>query len=230
MKRSTKVLVSIIGCLVIVPVVAVLLLGFVWFREEKGTGPSKPLKRTSEEIVLSNGGRVRVEGLEEEGFRKNIFLCSASYLPPMSREWEGISNWRGRWDGSNIPSVFVVGQLIVLPTPDRHALWVRSSKGFWRPFVMVFPSPERSNPNLPLGWYCQMTSLKEDEITRINKTVEDDEKLFVPSVQIKNFDPTTRTLTVLYRRNLVTGWQLVLELSEDGEGLHLLSIEKEKSR
>ena len=182
---------------------------------------AKPLERKTNDILLSNGATLRIEAVEQRGFRSDGWSVTASYMPAGSNDLEMI----GWWEGYNHdPIIHIVDNLVVLPSPDLHTLYVRSADGKWRFFSMQFPD-ERSS--LPIQHYTTLTTLTEDELHSVRQDIEPDEKEWAPAIYLKSFDPTTKEVYVLYQTNPETRRHIYLKLSDDGTDLSLVRIKKE---
>ena len=182
-----------------------------------------PLEKRNHEIALSNGGVVRIEAVEQRGFRSDGWTVSATYRPPAGLELERIGEWEG-YDHN--PSVYLINDLVILPSPDQRTLSVRTRKGEWKFFSMQFPD---AHPAFPANFYAALTGLAEDEIESIRKDISPDEKDWSPAVYLKKFFPESMEVYVLYQTNPNTKRHIRLKLSEDGTRMTLVEVRKEKS-
>ncbi len=222
MKRSVKIALLTLIALVVLPAIAICILMIAGYLGMAGSWPFKPLEKRHHEVALSNGGIVRIEAVEQRGFRSDGWTVYARYKPPSGITFERIGEWEGY---NHNPAVHVINDLIILPSPDQKTLYVRTREGKWRFFSMQFPDEQSS---LPTSFYVGMTGLTEKEIKSIRKDIEPDEKGWAPAVYLKKFFPESMEVSVLYQTNLATQRHLRLKLSEDGTQLTLIEVRKER--
>ena len=168
-------------------------------------GCSKPLRQTHKEIPLSNGGIIRIDGTECRSSDIN-FLYKASYKSPNDDKYEYFADWAD--DPS--PSIFVVGDLVVIAVPTEQVLLVRTNDKNWKWYQF--------------GWLpLQRNDFSEEDIQRISGNNTN----LALNCDLKSFDPKKRTLLAYYENGKITTY-LTLELSEDGNKLHLINSHEVK--
>jgi hypothetical protein len=223
MKRSVKITLITLIALVVLPALGFCILMTALYLATAGSWPFTPLDKRTHEIALTNGGTVRIEAVEQRGFRSDGWTVYARYQPPGGLGLERIGEWEGY---NHHPSVYVTNDLVILPSPDQKTLHVRTRKGEWKFFSMQFPD---EHPPFPANFYAALTGLTEEEIRSIRTDISPDEKDWSPSVYLKEFFPESMEVYVLYQTNPDTKRHIRLKLSEDGTRMTLLEVRKEKS-
>ncbi len=223
MKRSVKITLLTLIALVVLPALGFCIFMTVVYLGTAGKWPFKPLEERTYEIALSNGGIVRIAAVEQRGFRSDGWTVSARYKPPGDLELERIGEWEG-YDHN--PSVYVINDLVILPSPDQRTLYARTRKGEWKFFSMQFPD---EHPPFPASFYAALTGLTEEEIKSIRKDISPDERDWTPAIYLKKFFPESMEVYVLYQTNPNTKRHIRLKLSEDGTRMTLIEVRKEKS-
>jgi hypothetical protein len=171
------------------------------------SGCSKSLRQTHKEIPLSNGGIIRIDGTECRNSDIG-FLYKASYKSSNDDKYVYFADWAD--DPS--PSIFVVGDLIVMPIPTEQGLLVRTKDKIWKWFQF--------------GWLpLQRNDFSEDDI----KHISGNDTNRILNCDLKSFDPKKRTILADYGNGRTTTY-LTLEISEDGSKLHLLNSREVKAQ
>lgn len=189
---------------------------------EKGTWPFKPLVTEHDEMPLANGGVVLIDGHEQRDLLHGdgYLDYTYSYRAPGGASPETFGQCGPHEGAERHPNVYLVGSLIVSPSPEGSVLHVRTAIGKWNHYRMTFPRARTS----PSGaTEVQATFLQPEEDARIRASLDDEEREHWDiSLYLRRFDPETRRLFVLFdakRRRYLT-----LELSADGTKLRLLDV------
>ena len=214
MNRVLKYILVTILIIVAVPIAVFYLYLFVVMpRHNEGSWPFKPLDQTENTIDLSNGGVIRIEAIEQRGFRSDGWSVSAQYRAPRSSMYEDIGGWEGY---NHDPKVYLTDGLLVLLNPDKKTIHVRTNQNRWKFFKMIFPDRLTS---LPITFYTGMTTLTAHELSQIDPK----ENGWTPSVYVEEFDPVTREI-IMKQLYSSTVRYIHLQLSEDGSDLELIGI------
>lgn len=222
MRRRTKVALICLGGTACLAVVGYVALIAALKMALSGTWPFSPLNRIENEIPLANGGVVQIVAVEQREFRSDGWTVHAGYRPQGSDSVEMIGEWEGY---NHNPKIYIVGKLVILPSPDQKTLYVRTAQGKWKFFFLEFPDAQSS---LPLSHYTTLSTLSEEELLSIREALDPDERGWSPSVSLDGFDPDTCEAHVLYRTNLNTVRHIFLKLSPDGTDLTLATLWKDK--
>jgi hypothetical protein len=219
MKRSTKLVAATLTILVCVPILGIVLLFVTLKLHASGTWPFPPPQRIENSIAIPNGGTVHITAVEQPA---DPMLVKAQYRPPGGRDVEPIGEWLGR---NTSPSIYMANGLVILMNSDQKLFYVRTSQGRWKWFSIDFPDEHSS---LPISHYTTLTTLTEEELLRIRKDIDsDDRKDWSPAIRLDGFDPDTREISVRYEMKY-TVRHIFLKLSPDGVDLSLAGIRKDK--
>lgn len=183
-----------------------------------GTWPFAELRRQMHETPLSNGGTLRVTGVEDRGWLSDGFVWTADYRAPGERNYTTAITWVGH---SPEVTVDVAGPLVVVRTPMRDVLSVWTPAYGWR--ILAVRLPGRGETDLT-PFTGAGSGLSEPDLRRFQADLSEDEAPWRPNAEIRAFDSDTRILTVVVHGKVVR--RLTLELSFDGTRLTLRSLER----
>ena len=224
MKRTVKVTLLATGALTALAVLGFVVLITGEYLALAGYWPFTPLERRKYDIALPNGAEVRIEAIEQRGFRSDGWTVYASYVQAGMSEPERIGSWEGY---RHEPPVYVVKDLVVLPSPDQKTLYVRTQRGEWKFFAMQFPLDRHA---FPTSHYAALTGLTDEEVTQIAREIAPEQSGHTPYVALEAFLPDSMEARVaFYSTNPNAAGHVRLRLSSDGTRMTLIEIKPEKT-
>jgi hypothetical protein len=232
MTRSVKIVLGILGFLLLFPVVfgpAVRAYIAVQMHQFSRHAP-QPIR----EVVLPNGGVVQIHG---DQVMKNTtvdqrtsFLWKAEYRPGEQAPVEFAGSWRADKDATK--AYATGGVIFIVPRGDYYMnginkILVRTARGKWKEIQMNLADINDGIDPPELTSY--LTSVSVEDLGKIKAELGLDRHEMGPSCFVTDFIPNSGELKLVCSTHF-GGCRIRFTFSEDGEALHLVSLEKLPSK
>jgi hypothetical protein len=158
MKRGLKIVLFTLAGIALLFVVLVIAFFVALFRPQ-------PQNHVSKEAQLSNGGILRVHGLEYHGPHGVPFFWDASYQPAAGAPKEPA----GIWGGGAVHGDVVgcpIGNLVVVNPLLSHDIFVRTAAGHWKNMEMEIYG--QVPPAFGIEYATRQTSLSAEDIEKLH--------------------------------------------------------------
>jgi hypothetical protein len=171
-------------------------------------GIFSPLKQVEKAFPIDHGGIILLKGEEFRG-RDCGFDYKVLYEKAPYQQQEEVAHWMIEGAEAEISNLryFSVNKLVVIFLCNRSVVHVRTKAEKWKRFGINF------EPRFSFASPADQQKMRDD--------LTEAERTYHSFCHLENFDPSTLTFKVSYHQRLLS-----LKLSEDGEQISLIKIEK----